>query len=284
MDRGQIRFTKMQGLGNDYIYLDGFETAIDLDQASEWAKKVSDRHFGIGGDGLVLMLPSEKYHCKMRIFNADGSEAQMCGNAIRCVAKYLEDRRGISGPNLIVDTLAGPREIQIVRHEGSTTWVKVNMGTPIFSSERLPMTGPSRRVIMEPIEIAGEKLKITCVSMGNPHCVTFVDELTDTMVSGLGPQIERSPVFPERINVEFVQVINRSRINMRVWERGSGETLACGTGASASAVAAILNGYCDPKVKVGLLGGELEIEWEPQGDVFMTGPAVEVFQGTILRP
>lgn len=283
MGSSELRFTKMQGLGNDYIYVDCFEESININDAPRIAQMVSDRHFGIGGDGLVLMLPSNEHQCLMRIFNADGSEAQMCGNAIRCVAKYLRDYRDITDEAFSIDTLSGPRKIQIIRAEEKTTWVRVNMGRPILESHRIPMTGPSRQVINEPLTINSTQLHVTCVSMGNPHCVTFVDRLDDAIVLNFGPSIEKASVFPERINAEFVQILGRNHIKMRVWERGSGETLACGTGASASVVASILNGYCDQNVKVSLLGGELEIEWDGQGEVAMTGPAVEVFQGVMKQ-
>lgn len=274
----------MQGLGNDYIYVDGFRTPLDITEAQRWSIGFSDRHFGIGADGLVLILPSEAHQCEMRIFNADGSEAQMCGNAIRCVAKYLRDHCGVTEDSFTVDTLAGSRRVQIIRNEGSCTWVRVNMGVPILESDKIPVSGPSRRVIRESLDLNGESLNVTCVSMGNPHCITFLDHLDDDLVHHLGPAIERAPIFPQRINAEFVQILDRTHIKMRVWERGSGETLACGTGASAAVVASILNGFCDANVRVSLLGGDLEIEWDGQSEVYMTGPAMEVFQGWIERP
>ncbi len=274
-----MKFTKMHGAGNDYVYVDCFAEKVPADVA-ETARRVSDRHFGIGGDGLVLICPSERADARMRMFNADGSESEMCGNASRCVAKYLYDHGIAKKEELRLETGRGVLTLRVEVEKGKVERVRVNMAAPILKSSEIPTTLPGDPPVRAPLEVAGRKLEVTCVSMGNPHCITFVDEVTDEWVLGVGPKIEVHPAFPRKINAEFVQVISPREIRMRVWERGSGETLACGTGACASAVAAVLNGLCERKVLCHLPGGDLTLEWsESEGVVYMTGPAKEVFSG-----
>lgn len=273
-----MKFTKMQGLGNDYIYIDCF--AATVDNPAALAPKISNRHFGVGGDGLVLILPSAIAAARMQMFNADGSEAEMCGNAIRCVAKYLYDHRLISQENFEIETLSGIKKITIHTEHSTVRTVRVDMGIPILDSQRIPVNTNLPETVHFPLAVNGRSYNFTAVSMGNPHCVIFVPEISDAMVWEDGPAIEVNPLFPRKTNVEFVQVLSRDLIVMRVWERGSGETLACGTGSCASAVAAMLNSLTDRKVTARLLGGDLEVEWDPADNhVYMTGPAVEVFQG-----
>ena len=274
-----MKFTKMHGAGNDYVYVDCFSEKFPADVV-ETARRVSDRHFGIGGDGLVLICPSERADARMRMFNADGSESEMCGNASRCVAKYLYDHGIAKKEELRLETGRGVLTLRVEVEKGKVERVRVNMAAPILKSSEIPTTLPGDPPVRAPLEVAGRKLEVTCVSMGNPHCITFVDEITDEWVLGVGPKIEVHPAFPRKINAEFVQVISPREIRMRVWERGSGETLACGTGACASAVAAVLNGLCERKVLCHLPGGDLTLEWsESEGVVYMTGPATEVFSG-----
>jgi diaminopimelate epimerase len=273
-----MHFTKMHGLGNDYIYVNGFEE--QLDDPSAVARAVSDRHFGIGGDGLILILPSREADFRMRMFNADGSEAQMCGNGIRCLAKYVYDRRLTRQQTIQVATLAGILELQLFVHNGLVDRVRVNMGEPRLQRAQIPMHGPPGQVLKEPLQVAEKTFEVTAVSMGNPHCIVFVDEPELFDVAYWGPRFERHAVFPEGVNTEFVQVVDAQNFRMRVWERGSGETLACGTGASAAAVACHLNKRTSRRVTAHLRGGTLELEWnEADNQVYMTGPAVEVFSG-----
>ncbi|MDA7977486.1 MAG: diaminopimelate epimerase [Pirellulales bacterium] len=285
-----LPFTKMQGAGNDYVYVNCFEQA-DVWSAVETpgeidvtrlACEVSDRHFGIGGDGLILIGPSETADARMRMFNADGSEAQMCGNGIRCVAKYLFDHGICRQETLHIETGAGVLELQLFTTSESqpiVDRVRVDMGKPTLRGEQIPSTFSGEKIVNAPLSVAGHNFAVTCVSMGNPHCIIYVDEPTDELVLGIGPQIERDSHFPERVNAEFVQVISPDEIRMRVWERGSGETLACGTGASAVCVAGVLAGKTNRKILAHLVGGDLELEWAENDHVFMTGPAVEVFSG-----
>jgi diaminopimelate epimerase len=276
-----VKFTKMHGLGNDYIYINCFKERIT--NPEQLAITISDRHFGIGGDGLVLIMPSQNADARMRMFNSDGSEAEMCGNAIRCVGKFLYDYRIIQKETLTIETLAGIKQLNLDIDKGLVRSVKVDMGEPILQSDLIPVNGDSRLIIGEPISVNGNNYQYTAVSMGNPHCVIFVPEITDTMVLTDGPALEVHSLFPRKINVEFVKVNSKQSITMRVWERGSGETMACGTGACASVVAAISNNLTERAVSVKLLGGELLIEWEiASNHVFMTGPAVTVFEGEWL--
>ncbi|MFO1095526.1 MAG: diaminopimelate epimerase [Planctomycetaceae bacterium] len=273
-----MRFTKMHGAGNDYIYLDCFAQPAPRDPA-QLSIAMSDRHTGIGGDGLVLIGPSERGDARMRMFNADGSESEMCGNAIRCVAKYLCDHGLVRKSELNIETGRGVLTLQVFSEGGKVTRARVNMGRPILDAPEIPTLLPGNPPIRAPLEVAGQTLHVTCVSMGNPHCVSFVDEVTDTLVLGIGPQVERHPAFPRRVNAEFVHVISPREVEMRVGERGSGETQACGTGASAVCVAGALNGLTERTIVAHLPGGDLELEWSTCGEVYMTGPAVEVFSG-----
>jgi diaminopimelate epimerase len=273
-----IEFVKLEGAGNDYVYLDLLRNNYDLD-FNDLSKKIADRHFGVGGDGLVLMMESADAHYRMRMFNADGSEAEMCGNAIRCVGKYLYDRAYLDDREFSIETLAGVKQLSVFEtdEDGRAVKLRVDMGEPVLQGKKIPVLFD-----MEPVVgVTVRGYEGTAVSMGNPHFVIFVDEITDNHVLIDGPLLETAPEFPNKINVEFVSVIDREQIEMRVWERGSGETLACGTGACASAVACVLNSKTSREINVKLLGGTLRIEWEESSNrVFMTGPATEVFSGT----
>ena len=274
-----MRFTKMHGAGNDYVYIDCFREQIPLDVVST-AMAISDRHTGVGGDGMVLICPSKIADARMRMFNADGSESEMCGNAIRCVAKYVYDRGIVKKPELKIETGRGVLTMQLTPGRNDLIdRVRVNMGAPILDAARIPTLLPGDPPTNVTLDVAGQSVVVTCVSMGNPHSVTFVDEVNDDWVLRIGPLIERHPAFPRRVNAEFVQIISPSEFVMRVWERGSGETMACGTGACAAAVAAVLTGRSGRTVTAHLRGGDLLLEWSDQGDVFMTGPATEVFSG-----
>ncbi len=278
-----MRFTKMHGAGNDYVYINCFEP-VQLGDIPKLAIAMSDRHFGVGGDGIVLICPSEKADARMRMFNADGSESEMCGNAIRCVAKYVYDHGICRKDSLTIETGRGVLALQLFVSGGKVERVRVNMSHPILKSADIPTTLPGDPPIKAPLEVAGRQLAVTCVSMGNPHCVTFVDDVTDDWVLNVGPKIELHPAFPRRVNAEFIKVVSPRETIMRVWERGSGETWACGTGACASVVAGVLAGVNERKVTVHLRGGDLEIEWADSDEVFMTGPATEVFSGEWLAP
>ncbi len=274
-----MRFVKMHGAGNDYVYIDGFSTPV-ADPAA-LAVAVSDRHFGIGSDGLILILPSTVADVRMRMFNSDGSEAEMCGNGVRCVAKYAYDHGLVKGREITVETGAGVKALQLFTNTADKVErVRVNMGPPRLSRGEIPMTGaPAVTVVNEALTILDRTFAITCVSMGNPHCVIFVDAVADFPVEKYGPLIETLPLFPRRTNVEFVEVVSRREVRQRTWERGAGETLACGTGASAVVVAGVLTGRTERVLRNVLLGGPLEMEWVENGPVFMTGPAVQVFAG-----
>ena len=272
-----IEFIKMEGAGNDYVYLDLLKNNYDLD-FNDLSKKIADRHFGVGGDGLVLMMESREAHYRMRMFNADGSEAEMCGNAIRSVGKYLYDRAYLDDREFSIETLAGIKHLSVFEtdEDGRAVKLRVDMGEPVLKGVDIPV-----QFDMEPVTgVTVRGYEGTAVSMGNPHFVIFVDEITDNHVLIDGPLLEKAPEFPNKINVEFVNVMDREQIEMRVWERGSGETLACGTGACASGVASVLNNKTSREMNVKLLGGTLRIEWEESSNrVYMTGPATEVFSG-----
>lgn len=275
-----MKFTKMQGLGNDYVYVNCFEEKIE--NPSELAVKVSDRHFGIGSDGLILIRPSEVADFRMTMFNADGSESEMCGNGIRCVGKYVYDYGLTDKTEVSVETLAGIKYLKFLIKDGKVDMVTVNMGEPILKPELVPVVGEGDAVIDSPIEVAGKEYKMTCVSMGNPHSVVFVDDVDNFPLHEVGPLFEHHKAFPRRVNAEFCQVIDRTHARMRVWERGTGETLACGTGTCATAVACILNGKTEDEVTITLLGGDLIIRWDREENViYMTGPARVVFDGEI---
>jgi diaminopimelate epimerase len=273
----------MHGIGNDYIYFDCIANPDLISDPAKTAQKLSDRHFCIGGDGIVLILKDEEADFRMRMFNSDGSEAEMCGNAIRCVTKFLCDNNYVEGNEVRIQTGAGIKDISIIRDEaGSFSLAKVDMGEPILNGLYIPVNVDKEQVVNEPVKMkSGLEYKMTCVSMGNPHAVTFVGEITDEQVLKHGPELEIHELFPNKINVEFVKILSPSEVEMRVWERGAGETLACGTGASAVTVACVLNKLTDRKVKVHLLGGELEIEWANDDHVYMTGPATTAFEGTV---
>lgn len=276
-----MKFTKMQGLGNDYVYVNCLkETVKDPVQT---AIKVSDRHFGIGSDGLILILPSQKADFKMSMYNADGSQAEMCGNGIRCVGKYVYDYGLTDKTSISVETLAGIKYLDFTIEDGKVALVTVDMGAPELLAKKVPVLCEKEQAIEEPIEVDGKEWKMTCVSMGNPHCVVFLSEpVKDFPLEKVGPLFENHPCFPKRVNTEFIEVLDRKTVNMRVWERGSGETMACGTGACASAVAAVLCGYTEPEITLHLLGGDLLVRWDrEQNKVFMTGPAKVVFDGEI---
>ncbi|MDY0398357.1 MAG: diaminopimelate epimerase [Desulfuromonas sp.] len=277
-----MRFVKMQGIGNDYVYIDGFDQRIE--QPERLAPRVSDRHFGIGGDGLILILPSQIADARMRVFNADGSEAQMCGNGIRCVAKYLYEARRLQRRELTIETAAGLRQLQLRTDAADrVVQVSVDMGAPRFRRSALPMTGPpDEQALGVRLELADQAFEAYCLSMGNPHCVIFVPDVAAVPLALWGPQIETHAWFPERINVEFVQVLSPEAVRQRTWERGAGETLACGTGASAVTVAGFLSGRTGRRIRNQLTGGELELYYSEEGPVIMTGPAVEVCRGTFV--
>ena len=273
-----MRFTKMQGAGNDYVYVDCFRETLPADPAVV-AQQVSNRHFGIGADGLILICPSDVADARMRMFNADGSEAEMCGNGIRCVAKYVYDHHIACKQTLRLETGAGIKTVDLEVADGVARRVRVDMGEPILQAQSIPTTLSGDPVVNAALAVGAQTLAATCVSMGNPHCVIFVDQLSDAWVLGIGPQVENDPHFPRRVNAEFVEVVSQAEVRMRVWERGSGETLACGTGACAVCVAGVLTGRTGRKVLVRLVGGDLELEWGADNHVYMTGPAVEVFSG-----
>ncbi len=274
-----MQFTKMQGAGNDYVYINAFEETLPAD-IPELARRMSDRHFGIGGDGLILITPSNQADARMRMYNADGSEAEMCGNGIRCVAKYVYDHGICRKPTLRIETQAGLLALDVDVVNERVERVRVDMGEPILAAAQIPTHLPGDPVVNASLSVGGRSLAVTCVSMGNPHCIVYVDQLTDSLVRGLGPQIERHEMFPQRVNVEFIERISAGEVRQRTWERGSGETLACGTGAAAVCVAGVLTGNTNRQLSVHLLGGELELAWrEDSQHVYMTGPAVEVFSG-----
>jgi len=274
-----MKFTKMHGAGNDYVYVDCFAQPVPGDPPA-LARAVSDRHFGVGADGLILICPAAGADAEMRMYNADGSYSEMCGNGIRCVAKYVHDH-GIAARQRLAIMTAGKRfELDLMLKDGKVDRVRVDMGEPILTSADIPTTLPDDPPLDVPLEVDGRRLAVTCLSMGNPHCVAFVDEPTDELVLGVGPKIETDARFPKRTNVEFVQMLNRETVRQRTWERGSGETLACGSGACAVCVAGVLTGRTERRITSKLLGGDLQLEWdEATNHVFMTGPAVEVFTG-----
>ena len=281
-----MHFTKMHGAGNDYVYVNLFHEQVP-DPVSA-AIAVSDRHFGIGSDGLILIGPSDSADFRMHMYNADGSRGAMCGNGIRCVAKFVYDHHLTDRTEITVETDSGIKTLQLFVQDGAVRTVRVNMGAPEFTPEKVPFVMPegtdggAGEALTVPIEVCGGTYRVTPVSMGNPHCVVMIDrDPRDYPVTEIGPSFENHPCFPDRVNTEFIHAEGRHDLRMRVWERGSGETLACGTGACASACAAIANGLAESPVTMHLTGGDLTIEWDGSGDVFMTGPATEVFQGEI---
>ena len=273
-----MKFTKMQGLGNDYVYVNGFTE--ETGDRSELAKKISDRHYGVGSDGLICINPSKVADFEMEMYNADGSRGEMCGNGIRCVGKYVYDYGLTDKTSISVETLGGIKYLELNVVDGKVATVKVNMGSPILEPSKVPVVYEGDSVIDKPIEVDGITYNMTCVSLGNPHTVVYVDDVKGLDLEKIGPGFENHKVFPNRVNTEFVRVVDRKTAEMRVWERGSGETLACGTGACAVAVSCILNGFTDNIVTVKLLGGDLLIEWDREKDVvYMTGAATTVFDG-----
>lgn len=274
-------FVKMHGLGNDYIYFDCIRQPKLIADPRAAAARLADRHFGIGGDGIVLILPHPQCDFEMRMYNADGSQAEMCGNAVRCVGKYVYDNGYTRKTTLTVATGAGQIGLELRISNGLVDQVRVDMGAPILNGRDIPTTIDRNPVVNEPIDVQGTRVFATCVSMGNPHCVLFVDDLDNAPVGQLGPLLEHHSLFPQRINVEFVRIRSRTDMDMRVWERGSGETMACGTGACAVAVAGVLNGLSEQQVTVHLRGGDLSIGWGDDNRVYMTGPATFVFKGEV---
>ncbi len=273
-----MRFTKMQGIGNDYVYLNGF-SPLPLD-LSRLSRQISDRHFGVGSDGLVVIMPSETCDFRMRMFNPDGSEAEMCGNASRCIGKYVYDKGLTTKTDLTLETLAGVKHLTLHLNGNIVERVTVDMGEPILSPQDIPVALPMSYVVSYPLEIENISFDVTCVSMGNPHAVIFVDDMSRYDLHHIGALIEHYPLFPRRTNVEFVEILSPDSLKMRVWERGTGETMACGTGACASLVAAVLNGKSRRQATLHLQGGDLQIEWnEKDNHVYMTGDAVTVFEG-----
>ncbi|MCX5757367.1 MAG: diaminopimelate epimerase [Candidatus Hydrogenedentes bacterium] len=273
-----MAFTKLHGLGNDYLFIDTAKYPVG--DPAELSRRMSHRHLGVGADGIILVMPGGQAPFKMRIFNADGSEAETCGNGIRCFAKYVYERGMIRDTEFVIETLAGPNRVALSIEDGKVTAVRSNMGRPRFERSEIPMLGPAGRVLEEDLEVEGRIVPITCANIGNPHAVVFVDDATSVPLAELGPKIENHPKFPQRSNVEFVNVIDRGNIVMRIWERGSGITMASGSGSCGAALASMITGRVDHKVRVHLVYGELGIEWTEDGFVYQEGPATEVFSGT----
>ena len=276
-----ISFTKMQGAGNDYVYVNCTEGMIE--DPGETARRISDRHFGVGSDGLVLICPSDKADFRMDMYNSDGTQAEMCGNASRCVGKYVHDK-GLTDKTVItLETLAGIKTLELTLDEnGMTRAVRVNMGAPELEPAKIPIADGGKDFIDREVEVGGKTWRVTGVSMGNPHAVTFIDDVRGLDIEKIGPKFENDPLFPRRVNTEFARVKDKDTIEMRVWERGAGETLACGTGACATLVAAVLCGLVESEADLELLGGRLHIEWDRESNnVYMTGPAEFVFDGEI---
>jgi diaminopimelate epimerase len=283
-----MKFTKMHGCGNDYVYVNGFVEKIDEDKKPELVRRLSDRHFGIGGDGVIFINPGKSAEFEMEMYNADGTRAQMCGNGIRCVAKYVYDKGLTDKTSITIESFGKVKYIDLtLGNDGKVETARVNMGAPILNSKEIPVISENDKVIDEEIIVKGKSYRMTCVSMGNPHAVVFVDDIDDMKnfdIDAVGTYFENHERFPERTNTEFVRIIDRNNVQMRVWERGTGETLACGTGCCATAVACVLNGRTDEKVNVHVLGGEIMCEWDRDRDenlVYMTGPATTVFEGEV---
>ncbi len=275
-----MKFTKMQGIGNDYIYINCFEEKVE--NPGLLSMRLSNRHTGIGSDGLVLIKPSETADFMMDMYNVDGSQGKMCGNAIRCVGKYVYDHRMTDKTEITIETLSGIKTVSLLLEDGVVTAARVDMGAPELNPEKIPVALPGDRIVDEKITVNGRMYKMTCVSMGNPHAVVFINGVDSLDINTIGPQFEAHPFFPDRVNAEFVQVVDRTHLRMRVWERGSGETMACGTGACATLVAAVVNGKASRKADIILNGGVLRIEWDEETNhVFMTGAAKEVFTGEV---
>ncbi len=280
-----MKFTKMHGCGNDYIYVNGFAEHIDADRKPELVRRLSDRHFGIGGDGVIFINPGKSAVFEMEMYNADGTRAQMCGNGIRCVAKYIYDHGLTDQTDIAIESFGRVKYLELTPgSDDKVSTVRVNMGEPVLRAAEIPVISDNEQVVSEAIEVDGKVYEMTCVSMGNPHAVVFIDDadIKDLDIEAVGPYFENHARFPERTNTEFVRIIDRNNVQMRVWERGTGETLACGTGCCATAVACVLNGLTDTKVNVSVPGGEILCEWDRQDNVvYMTGPAATVFEGEI---
>lgn len=277
-----MKFTKMHGCGNDYVYINGFVEKIAPEEKPEFVQRISDRHFGVGGDGAIFINPSTEADFEMEMYNADGSRAEMCGNGIRCVAKYVYDKGLTDKTNISIISCGRIKYLELFLKDGKVDTVKVNMGAPILCPEEIPVMteGAKKQVVNEPIMVLGKEYKMTCVSMGNPHAVIFMEDVENLAIEQIGPYFENHTCFPKRTNTEFVKVIDRKTVQMRVWERGTGETLACGTGCCATVVACVLNGLTDDTVTVKLLGGEIDITWDREANlVYMTGSATTVFEG-----
>lgn len=277
-----MKFTKMHGCGNDYIYVNGAKEQIPAEKKPELVRRLSDRHFGIGGDGVIFINPSAEADFEMEMYNADGSRAEMCGNGIRCVAKYVFDKQLTDKQEFTIVSAGTVKRIVLTVEDGKAVTAKVNMGRPELTAEKIPVRSDRETVVDEEIEVKGSVYRMTCVSMGNPHAVVFMDSVKDLEIERIGPYFENHERFPKRINTEFVRVIDRSSVEMRVWERGTGETLACGTGCCATVTACVLNGLTDCRITVHLLGGDIIVEWDETEDtIYMTGPAETVFEGEI---
>ncbi len=275
-----MKFTKMQGCGNDYVYINGGEENIPQEKKPELVKRLSDRHFGIGADGVIFINPSKEADFEMEMYNADGSRSEMCGNGIRCVAKYVYDKQLTQKQSFTIISAGKLKHIWLETEAGEAVLVRVNMGTPELLAEKIPVISEQERVIDEEIIVQGNTYRMTCVSMGNPHAVVFVEDVKGMELEKLGPYFESHPRFPRRTNTEFVRVMDRHNVEMRVWERGTGETLACGTGCCATVAACVLNGLTEREVTVHVLGGDIQIRWdEEENQIYMTGPAVTVFEG-----
>lgn len=279
----KMKFTKMHGCGNDYIYVNGFAEHIEADRKPELVRRLSDRHFGIGGDGVIFINPGKNAAFEMEMYNADGTRAQMCGNGIRCVAKYVYDYGLTDQTSITIESFGSVKYLSLtLGSDNKVSTVRVNMGAPILKAAEIPVISDKEQVVSEAIAVNGREYKMTCVSMGNPHAVVFIDDIIDFDIEAVGPYFEKHTRFPERTNTEFVRIVDRSHVQMRVWERGTGETLACGTGCCATAVACVLNGLTDTEVTVRVPGGEILCEWDRKDNlVYMTGPAVTVFDGEI---
>lgn len=275
----KLRFTKMQGTGNDYVYVNLFEETVE--NPGELAVRISDRHFGIGSDGLICVAPSEKADCRMIMYNADGSEGAMCGNGIRCVAKYAYEHGIAKNDRIKIETKSGVKELALTVENGMVTYVRVNMGQAVLKPQDIPVKAEGESFVARDITVDGKRCEVTCVSMGNPHCVIFTEGIDDLDLEKIGPGFENHELFPDRINTEFVEVLDAHTIRMRVWERGSGETISCGTGTCAAVVAAVLNGHCKrgEEIEVQVRGGKLYDTYLESGEVLMRGPAVTVFEG-----
>ena len=281
----KIEFTKMQGCGNDYIYIDGSTQKIPQEEKPDFVRRMSDRHFGIGGDGVIFINPSQEADFEMEMYNADGSRAQMCGNGIRCVAKFVYDRHLTDQTEITVVSAGSVKKLKLYVTDGQVERVRVNMGRPILKAEEIPVLSDEEQVLDWPVFVADRQWRMSCVSMGNPHAVVLAEDVASLPLTEIGPKFENHPMFPERVNTEFIRVIDRGSLELRVWERGSGETLACGTGCCAAVAACVLNGLTERNVSVHVLGGVLQIEWdENTGEIFMTGPAETVFEGQVEWP